>query len=70
VVDGAENNAQKELWAKSTADAMEVFKKSGVEIIHPDKSLYMEKVAEMKASIKGTPAYDMLQRINQLTPES
>lgn len=61
---------QKELWAKSTQEALETVKKAGVEIIIPDKSLFIDKVKDMHDSLKGTPAYDVIQRINQLHTDS
>ncbi len=60
---------QKELWAKSTETALKKVKAAGVTIIVPDKAPFIEKVEAMHASIEGTPAYDVIQRIRQLTPD-
>ncbi len=59
---------QKVLWAESTEAALEKVKAAGVEVIIPDKAPFIEKVQAMHASIEGTPAHDVIQRIQQLTP--
>lgn len=61
---------QKDLWAKATQESLDAAKKAGVEIIHPDKSLFIERVQDMHTQMKGTPAYEVLQQINQLNTDS
>lgn len=57
---------QRELWAKSTTEALEKVQEAGVEIIYPDKSLFQAKVEQMHNSLKGSPVYDLLQEIQAL----
>lgn len=57
---------QKTLWAQATKEALEFVKNAGVEIIIPDKPPFIDKVNRMHAATEGTPAYEVLQRINRL----
>ncbi len=45
---------QRELWRVSTEEALAAAKKAGVIVTYPDKTPFMEAVAEMKASYDGT----------------
>ena len=45
---------QRELWRISTEEALAAAKKAGVIVTYPDKTPFMEAVAEMKASYDGT----------------
>jgi len=57
---------QKELWAKDTHRALEEVEKAGVEIIHPDKSLFIDKVQSMHESYEGEPVYQLMQAVESL----
>lgn len=57
---------QRELWKKASDDALKAVAAAGVEIIYPDKQPFMDSVQEMYESYKGTPAYELLKRIQQL----
>lgn len=58
---------ERKLWAESEAEAMEELKKEGVEIVHPDKEPFMEKVEPMYESYKGNEKiYPLLQKIRNV----
>ena len=58
---------QRKLWAKSEAHAMEELKKEGVEIIYPDKKLFMEKVKTMYDNYKDNKEiYSLIQQIRDV----
>ncbi|MBN1421448.1 MAG: TRAP transporter substrate-binding protein [Planctomycetes bacterium] len=55
---------QRGLWKEATEQAMATVAAAGVEIIHPDKSAFAEKVKDMDEVYRGEPAlYDLIQRI-------
>jgi tripartite ATP-independent transporter DctP family solute receptor len=57
---------QRELWRKSTEEALAAMEESGVTIIRPDKTAFAEKVKPMHEAIKGEPAYDLIQEIRKV----
>lgn len=57
---------QRELWQKSTEESLATVEAAGVQIIRPDKSLFMQQVQSMHNALQGTPAYDVLQKIQNL----
>jgi tripartite ATP-independent transporter DctP family solute receptor len=57
---------QREVWSEATEEAYAAVEAAGVEIIHPDKSLFMNKVKDMQESYRGTPAYDLLTKIREM----
>lgn len=54
---------QRELWESDTQAALAALKADGVNIIYPDKAPFREAVVDFKASFKGTPIGDILDRI-------
>ncbi len=60
---------QRDLWAQATEDALDVVRNAGVEVIYPDKTPFAEKVKAMHDSIKGQPAYDLIQTIRTMEAE-
>lgn len=57
---------EKVLWKESTDEALKAVQEAGVQIIHPDKALFIEAVKSMHESYKGTPLYDLIQEINNI----
>ena len=55
---------QKQLWKKASDDALQAVQASGVEVIYPDKTPFVEKVATIYESYRTEPEiYDLIQRI-------
>ena len=54
---------QRELWKISTDEALKAVEEAGVEIIRPDKSLFQAAVKDMHESYRGSPVYDLMQKI-------
>lgn len=46
---------QKELWRQATEEALQVVTEAGVEIIHPDKTAFLEKAAPLLDSFASDP---------------
>ena len=61
--------AQRQFWKEAVDEAFRVVEAAGVEVIHPDKAPFREKVQGMYESYKGTPIYDLIQEINAVTTE-
>ena len=57
---------QRELWRKSTEESLAAVAAAGVQIIRPDKTPFMQKVQSMHDALKGTPAHDILVKIQNL----
>ncbi len=57
---------QGELWQQASDDALKAIEASGVEIIRPDKQLFIDSVRDMKAAYEGTPVGDLLSSIDTL----
>ena len=58
---------EKKLWKEATEEALQEMKKAGVEIIYPDKKLFMEKVAPMFDEYKNQPEiWKLIQQIKEL----
>lgn len=57
---------QKELWDKSTAEALQAVIDAGVTVIEPDKSAFQDAVKDMHESYKGQPVYDLMQEIAEI----
>jgi tripartite ATP-independent transporter DctP family solute receptor len=54
---------QRALWQKATEEALEQIQKAGVEVIYPDKEPFLLAVQSMHESYRGTPIYDLMQKI-------
>jgi tripartite ATP-independent transporter DctP family solute receptor len=57
---------QRKLWQESEEDALREVQKAGVEVIHPDKKPFIDKVQPMHESYKGTEIYPLIQKIKQI----
>lgn len=57
---------QRDLWERSTQEALKVMEEAGVTIIYPDKTAFAEKVKPMHDAIKGEPAYELIQEIRKV----
>jgi tripartite ATP-independent transporter DctP family solute receptor len=57
---------QRKLWQESEEDALREVQKAGVEVIHPDKKPFIEKVQSMHESYKGTEIYPLIRQIKQI----
>lgn len=61
---GRVSNAARWLWAESEKSRWKPYKKAGVEITHPDKTSFIEKVQPLIESYKSNPAvYSYIGRI-------
>lgn len=60
---------QRKLWAEDTQAALDAVRAAGVEIVHPDKSVFQAQVQEMHESYRGEPIYELLQAIRAM-PEN
>jgi len=58
--------AQRQYWKEAVQEALKVVQEAGVQIIHPDKTPFREKVIPMYESFKGTPIYDLIQEIKAI----
>jgi len=58
--------AQKLYWKEAVEEALGVVQEAGVQIIHPDKGPFREKVRPMHESYKGTPIYTLIQAIEAI----
>ncbi len=57
---------QRKLWMKSEEEALEAVRGAGVEIIHPDKSLFVNKVKGLYGQYqKETEFYKLIQEIQE-----
>jgi len=55
---------QKGLWAEAEQEALAAVEQAGVEIIRPDKSLFVEQVQPLYESFRSNPqVYDLIQRV-------
>lgn len=59
---------QRQLWNESTENALLEVQKAGVEIIRPEKTPFQNAVWGMHESYRGTPIYDLIQKIAALEP--
>jgi len=58
---------ERELWAKSEKESLEIVEKEGVEIIYPDKEPFAEKVTGLLESYRDNPRlYDLITRIREV----
>lgn len=57
---------QRKLWKEASDLALREVEKSGVTIIHPDKSKFADKVQSMHETMVGTPAYPYIERIKAM----
>lgn len=57
---------QKKLWKEASDEALRAVQESGVEVIHPDKTLFQDAVKKMHDSYKGTEIYDLIQKIKNI----
>ncbi|MFC1569692.1 TRAP transporter substrate-binding protein [bacterium] len=58
--------AQQKYWKEAVDEALTVVQEAGVQVIHPDKSAFREKVKPMHESYKGTRIYDLIQAIEAI----
>ncbi len=55
---------QRQLWAQAEADALADLEKAGVEIIHPDKEAFAQRVQALQESYRPFPArYELIRQI-------
>src|SRR5690606_34477623 len=60
---------QMKLWQESTADSLRALEEAGVEIIHPDTSLFAERVQPLHDTFRQDPELRVLMdRIRALGP--
>jgi tripartite ATP-independent transporter DctP family solute receptor len=58
---------EKRLWAEASDEALKEVQAAGVEIIHPDKSLFADKVSEMYEGYRSDSLmWDLIERIRAL----
>ncbi len=57
---------QRKLWQESEENALREVQKAGVEVFHPDKKPFIEKVQPMHESYKGTEIYPLIQKIKEI----
>lgn len=57
---------QKELWIALEKKSLEEVKKHGVEVIYPDKTLFIEALAPLYADLEGTIIGDYLKKVREL----
>jgi len=60
---------QKQLWQAATLDALAQVKAHGVEVIIPDKQQFIDAVKPLHQQLEGSEVGELLQKIQQLTPE-
>ena len=62
VVDAARNSAQKQkvYWKIAEDESMEILRQAGVEFFKPDKTLFEEKTAAIKATFTNDPQMNIL----------
>ena len=54
---------QRKLWAEKTQESLDTLKAAGVTVYNPEKEPFREKVKPMYEELKGTPVYDLVQRV-------
>lgn len=58
---------QKQLWKEATEEALDAVQAAGVEVIYPDKTPFVEKVASLYDAYRDEPEiYDLIERIRQV----
>jgi tripartite ATP-independent transporter DctP family solute receptor len=58
---------EKKLWQEATLEALQAVKEAGVEIIYPDKKLFMDKVEHLLEEYKSQPEiYQLIQEIKSI----
>lgn len=59
---------QKELWQQATQEAIEAFKKQGIDIVWPDKTPFVQAVQPLYDELKaaGDPLYDVAMKIREM----
>ncbi len=57
---------QRKLWKEASDHALQEVQKAGVEVIHPDKAPFREKVKKMYESYRGTPIYQLIEEIESV----
>lgn len=57
---------QRKLWQEATRESLDAVKAAGVEIIYPDKAPFVAQITAMHEALKGTPAHNVLQRIQKM----
>lgn len=58
---------QKKLWKEATRQALEEVEKKGIQILYPDKSLFLEKVKAIHEEYRSNPEFSLiLQKISAI----
>lgn len=58
---------EKKLWQEATREALQTVKEAGVEIIYPDKQLFMDKAGPLLEEFKSQPEiYRLIQKIKAI----
>ncbi|NOZ62306.1 MAG: TRAP transporter substrate-binding protein [Calditrichaeota bacterium] len=57
---------QRKLWKEASDHALREVQKAGVEVIHPDKTPFRDKVKKMYESYRGTPIYQLIEEIESV----
>ncbi|MBD3414235.1 MAG: DctP family TRAP transporter solute-binding subunit [Candidatus Aminicenantes bacterium] len=57
---------QRELWKKATQTALQEVQKSGVEIIYPDKTAFVQAAEKMHNKYRGTDLFQWIKKIKTI----
>jgi len=57
---------QKKLWKETEEDVLSKLKEAGVEVSHPEKEPFQQKVEELYEEYKDTELYDLLMMIREI----
>jgi tripartite ATP-independent transporter DctP family solute receptor len=57
---------QRQAWREAEEAALEAVAAAGVQIIHPDKEPFMERVEDLYESFRGDPLYDLIERVRAI----
>lgn len=60
---------QREMWAQSTQESLEIVKKAGVEVITADKSAFQQSVQPIYDALQGTELAELVREIKSLGDE-
>ncbi|MBU3020432.1 TRAP transporter substrate-binding protein [Aestuariibacter sp. A3R04] len=60
---------QREMWAKSTEESLEIVKEAGVEVIAADKSAFQESVQPVYDALEGSELAELVSKIKVLGEE-
>jgi TRAP-type C4-dicarboxylate transport system substrate-binding protein len=66
----ASSQVQKKLWKEATSRALEEVQKAGVQVLSPDKALFMEKVQPLYEEYRSQSALQsLILRINEVNDQ-